>query len=185
MCRKYFLCYMCILFLNGCVSNKKIIACENKIFKNYSSINRQQYLSLGEKVFKAPYDIVFSSIVTGISNMGIAIKNMEKESGYILAEGMDTRPMKIQKQTAEILVNELSKCGRTWEARLGNAIYSYSFNLKKYNNHIKVKLRISVVVNQNQGTTLYSSFHPKLLETHYQHAWRNIEQQLFLDTHLD
>jgi len=173
------------LVLAGCAALRD----ENKVpelFAQWGEENKKQDLALGEKVYSKNYDQVFTSCITGLASVGLAVKNMERQSGYILAEGPTPIPLTKLKELSEAMVSEINKVStKRWYSRVGNSTDSATLTLLKMKeNQTKVKMRIAVTNIKTQGTAYHSSY-PPLLAEKYSEVWRAIEKQMFMDEHLD
>ncbi|MGD1018328.1 MAG: hypothetical protein ABSA12_03305 [Verrucomicrobiia bacterium] len=143
--------------------------------------------ALGERVYDKDFDAVFSAAVTGLSDIGLAVKNMERQSGYILAEGPTPLPKDqyeslVLKSCAEI--NKVSS--QHWTPQLGNATKSVTITVLRLGDHkTKVKMRDVVSEIHSGASNKYNDEYPPTLEAEYQSLWRALEKQIFLDENLD
>jgi hypothetical protein len=169
-----------------CVSSGKSLQKERELWAYYGEQNKKQNMAFGERLYDKSFDLVFSAVITGLSDIGLSVKNMERQSGYIFAEGpMPLSPVEQQKYGEEVSA-ELNKVSpQHWTPLIGNAVHSFTINvLKSAHNQTKVKLRISTV-NVSGGSSVYASIYPPEFEALYRLAWQALERQIFLDEHLD
>lgn len=178
--KKYFLL---LLFLSSCGSLEQ----ERALMAEWGRRNKQQHQALGEKIYTKDYEMVFTAIITGLADAGLSVRNMERQSGYILAEGPS--PLSAEEQVAygKEICKELNKVSpRVWQPSPGNATKAATITIKRFKDReTKVKIRISNInIHGNSRTTYYSSY-PPLLEAEYRKLWEAIEKQIFLDENLD
>jgi hypothetical protein len=175
--------------LAGCAtSGAKYEAAVKVMFDEWSIKNRQQHLAHGEKVFDKPKDEVFSSIVTAFADLGYTVKNMERESGYILGEGDMAVPMTERQKLAQDMCDELNRIDKRpppWKPKVGNTTYAISATVMALSpQKTKVKLRIGSTEVRGAAAVNSGTF-PPLLDAHYAAIWRGIDRQIFLDQSLD
>ena len=173
------------LFLTGCIGHQ--IAKEKELWNQWSIENKKQNTALGEKVYDKDPKTVISAIITGVSSTGLTIRNIDRESGFVLAEG--PAPVSVEKETefGEEVVRKLRRVApsRGWRATIGTAVHSCTFNvLKTGDNKTKVKLRISSVSVKGAGG-VYHGIYPPMLVEEFRVVWEGLEKQLFLDESLD
>lgn len=177
-----------ILSLYGCATiREKSIDKERQLFTVWKEQNKRQNQAMGERVYNKQFDLVFTAIITGLADIGLPIRNMERMSGYILAEG--PLPISVEEETriCETMVQELNSVSpRRWNLTPGNAKHSATITILRVGNgQTKVKIRISVIDIRTTASTVYSAIYPPILEEEYKVVWRAIERQVFLDEHLD
>ena len=152
--------------------------------------NREQVVqSFGDRVIEQSFDRVFDSIVTALGTLELSVQNMERESGYIVANGNPIptgKKMELQKKElkeychfhgydpsiVETRKNDIMEpaMGRM-QTKMMEAL---SFALvKQQKKSTKVKIRASNIL------------YPPALEEVYKIIWREIDKQIFLDTNLD
>jgi hypothetical protein len=174
--------------LAGCMttetSNKNVSA----LFSQWAQENERQNQALGERVYDKDFDVVFSAVVTSFSDIGFAVKNMERQSGYILAEGPNPVPESQLRPLAQRMCDELNKVSSTkWVPRLGNETKSATITVVRLGDHkTKLKMRIAnTEIRAAANATRHYQTYPPSLEAEYQSMWRALEKQIFLDENLD
>jgi hypothetical protein len=163
-------------------------ACEDAVFAKWGEENRRQNQALGERVYQRDFDLVFTACVTGLAHIGFSVKNMERQSGYLLTEGPDPVPLEEEKARAQGMVDELNACnpyGNTWHPRTGANTYAVTVTLLRLKDQTRVKLRIANVGIDGTFDEKRFQSYPPLLTIRYNTLWRAIEKQIFLDEHLD
>jgi len=157
------------------------------LWAKWGERNQQQHIALGERVFDKDFDLVFTGIVTGLSDIGFSIKNMERQSGYILAEGPTPLSAEEEQAISEQMVNEINAVSPTrWNVRLGNATESVTIVVKRQGaDQCKVKMRLAVVAVDGNYKAKHSASYPPRLEAEYRKMWQAIQRQIFLDQNLD
>lgn len=179
---------ICCLLVTACVttlgkSDEKV----DDLWSQWGEENKRQHLSFGERIYVNAYDQVFTSAITAMADIGFSVKNMERQSGYLLAEGPNPLPIEEQKALSQKMVDEINRVSRTqWFVQLGNANHAATLTIIKLpDGRTKVKLRFVTVAIQGNYSTRYHSIYPPLLEADYRYIWGALEKQLFLDIHLD
>lgn len=193
MIKVNFICKITIIallcFLLSCARSIPVSRSgHQELIAQWGSENEKQTLALGERIFDKNFDHVFTSCVTGMASAGLSVKNMERQSGYILAEGPDPVPLEKRKVLAQGQVDELNRVssGLTWSPSYGNSTLAVTLTLLNLNrNQTKIKMRISIVNIKSTAKNTYYSVYPPLYAEDYIGLWRVIEKQLFMDEHLD
>ncbi len=180
------ICIFLLIFTSCATLSTRMVTCEEEIFSKSGEINNKQRLALGEKIYSDNYDRVFTSCITGLAQLGLSVKNMERQSGYILGEGPMPIPVKKYKELMREYMDELSACGRKWSFSPGNGQFSFTLTILKLNElKTKVKLRISMIALSGNYKQKYFSICPKVYEKMYINTWESIEKQIFMDKNLD
>lgn len=162
-------------------SRKQLAALSAQWEKEDARINE----AFGERIYDKDPDVVFSAVVTGLANAGLAIKNMERQSGYILAEGPSPIPPDQFIKLEQPAVDEINKVSsrKNYHANASGprsvTITVIKFGVQK----TKVKMRINRLLIISSGSN--SSIYPAVLQADYQCCWRALEGQIFLDENLD
>lgn len=157
------------------------------LWSEWGNRNKQQHIALGERVYQKDFDLVFTAVVTGLSDLGLSIKNMERQSGYILAEGPTPLSAEEETRIGQEMVDQINQVAPTkWYVTPGNATKAATITLKRIaDGQTKVKMRIANVAIHGNYTSRYYSTYPPLLQAEYQKMWQTIERQIFLDENLD
>ena len=179
---------MLALTLCGCATIMgKSLDKERQLWTAWGEQNKRQNQALGERVYDKEFDLVFTAIITGLADIGFSIRNMERASGYILAEG--PLPISIEEETriGKSMVDELNSVSpRRWNVTPGNAKHAATITVLRIGHgQTKVKIRISVAEVRGNFSTVYSAIYPPILEEEYKAVWRALERQVFLDEHMD
>ncbi len=165
--------------------NKALLALSSE----WEDTNKQQNIALGERVYQRDFDLVFTAVVTGLSDLGLAIKNMERQSGYILAEGPTTLSTEEENRFAQEAAAQARQGSSMWSrtyVTLGNGTLATTITLKRIaDGHTKVKMRIAVVALSGPATNKYYGVYPPWLQAEYQKMWQALDRQIFLDENLD
>lgn len=176
-----------VSMLCGCAVIMKNSKKERQLFTAWGEENKRQNQAFGERVYDKDFDLVFTAVITGLADIGFSIRNMERQSGYILAEGPSPLSDEELNRHAEGMVQELNRVSAGWYATPGNAKKAATITVLRFGNgRTKVKMRISTAdIKTNNASTIYSGTYPPILESEYKATWRALERQIFLDEHLD
>jgi hypothetical protein len=181
-----------VLFLTGCVSmgagldRKKAY---DDLQVTWKQENEKIALAQGDRVLSKDFDQVYSAFITALSELGLSVKNTERQSGYIYAEGKsvlaaDEHATICEQMKAEVMqsVGINSSCiGNKPGESLTNTI---TVTIQKFNKQTKVKLRLNVEASSPHGlagTIQYPPYHTAKLKA----IWNKVDQQLFMNEHLD
>jgi len=178
-----------VLFLTGCTALAKK---DNEAFfvitDGHAKQNKQQNLSLGRKTYEKDFNKVFTAVITGLSDLGFSVKNMERQSGYILAEGPNPLSGDEQLTLATEFTAQLNKKMNYFEYHpvVGKETYAITVQLRKKKAATYVKMRVATL-SIGQITTGHqaSSIYPPTLSAIYKSIWMRIDRQIFLDEGLD
>jgi len=175
-----------LLLLAGCVVHTRPVVAQPEmhqpqidfLFSQWGEEDQRQNEALGERVYDKDFDLVFSAIVTGFSDIGFSVRNMERQSGYILAHGPSPIPDPEYRSLVQASCDEINKVAtRTWHPNPGRAAKSVTITLVRLDaNKVKVKMRIAAGRFQD---------YPPLMRAEYQRLWQALERQIFLDENLD
>jgi hypothetical protein len=143
--------------------------------------------ALGERVYDKDSDVVFSAAVTGLADNGFVVKNMERQSGYILAEGFGPIPPAQFKKLAQMGADELNKVSsRHWSPQVSSSRSVTITVLRLGDQKTKVKMRIvRPQTSTNSNGNYFKDIYPAILQAEYQCCWQALEKQMFLDENLD
>jgi hypothetical protein len=143
--------------------------------------------ALGERIYDKDFDVVFSAAVIGLADIGLVVKNMERQSGYILAEGFGPIPPDQFKKLAQMGADELNKVSsRHWSPQVSSS-RSVTITVLRLGDQ-KTKLKMRIVRPQNSASSSgihYKDIYPAILQAEYECCWRALEKQMFLDENLD
>lgn len=158
----------------------------NALSAQWKQDNERLANSLGERMFEKDRGLVFSAILVACANSGLPVKNTDRESGYVLAEGPLPLPadeaMRFAKQCAEDLTRA---AGGSWQALPNNAFYSVTVTVAKIAPaKTRVRLRIAARTTQ-QAANISNDIYPPIAEELYKMLWSRIEKEIFLQENLD
>lgn len=175
-----------VSMLCGCSVIMKNSKKERQLFTAWGEENKRQNQTFGERVYDKDFDLVFTAVITGLADIGFSIRNMERQSGYILAEGSSPLSDEERNRHAEAMVQELNRVSAGWYAAPGNAKKAATITVLRFGNgRTKIKMRISLADVKTNASSIYSGMYPPILEAEYRVTWRALERQIFLDEHLD
>lgn len=158
---------------------------------------RQQIVdAIGQRDYdNVSFDRVFDSVVLALGSLEVPVVNMERQSGYLLAEGLRLSPSESQQYRherirawatvsgydAQVLDVELKTIGRGWginydvaENEFGKVQKTLTLQLVRLApDRTRVKARFSNVL------------YPKELSDYYERIWSAVDKQIFIDDNLD
>ncbi len=180
------------LFSAGCRATPySVIAA--RLGDKWSAENKRISTSLGERTFDRAEDYVFSAIIIALSEIDLPVKNLERRSGYIMAEG----PMPLNSSRAKELWEPFNAEWRQlrsgWEPPQPDYDYTVVILVKKLG-EAKTKVKIRVTCNSDAYVAFLGpestewlpeeippAFHREILKE----LWPVIDKQIFLDVNLD
>jgi len=184
----YVVCLLSSLLLTSCATmSGKSDAKVTALWSQWGEENKRQHQALGERIYDKDYDLVFTATVTAFADMGFSVKNMERQSGYILAEGPSPLSAEREAEIGQRMVETINQVSpRKWFVTPGNATKAATMTIIRLGEkRTKVKMRVSTVAVGGDYSTKFYSIYPSTLEAEYQQMWRGLEKQIFLDEHLD
>jgi len=151
--------------------------------------NERIALAQGERVLSKDFDQVYSAFITALSELGMSVKNTERQSGYIYAEGKSILPADEHAAICEQMRAEIRQSVGINSSCLGDKpgetlSQTITVTIQKFNKQTKVKLRLNVEGSSPHGVAgsiQYPPFHTAKLKA----IWNKVDQQLFLNEHLD
>ena len=157
------------------------------LFQQWDEEDAHVNEAMGERVYDKDFDVVFSAAVTGLADIGFVVKNMERQSGYILAEGFGPIPPDQFKKLAQMSADELNKVSsRHWYPQVSSSRAVTITVLRLGDQKTKVKMRIVRPQNSASSSGIhYKEIYPAILQAEYEYCWRALEKQMFLDENLD
>jgi hypothetical protein len=149
-------------------------------FKRWGEENQRQNLALGERTYDKDFDLVFSAVVTGFADIGLPIRTMERQSGYIFAEGPDRLPENECERLSKLEIAELNKLGElVWRYENHGIIRSTTISVVRLGERkTKVKMRITTPQSYDANGQSFHEEYPPMLEAEYQFMWRALEKQI-------
>ena len=180
--KQIFSLFFCLTILTGCAAQFK--AELNKISEEDRIENQQIFLSMGERTFDIDKINLMKAFITTFTNKNIAVVNMDKEIGYLLAEGSGfLSPQKYKEvgmENVERLNERTGKYGARWTYTPGNDSQRFTINLfDKGKNRTTAKVGISNKVSGNQQIKQHE-LPPMMLTAIYEELWRELEKSLFI-----
>jgi len=171
------------------IHQDRVKSAEEKISvlqEEWKQKNDKYALSDGQRVFAKDYNKVFSSVVTALSGLGLPVKNMERQSGYIFAEGNSPLPPEKAREIGQEAANLLS------ETTGLNHVYSpglYTYAVTTIVSQISptstsVKMRLSFTANVATRPKL-TEVYPRAYSETQRYIWEKLDGQIFLDEHID
>ena len=190
--RRILTCTLLSILLAGCGTTASQMKANNESFAavcaRWGEENHRQHQAFGERVYDKDFDSVFSAVVTAFSDSGLAVKNMERQSGYILAEGPSPLPASQARKLAQESCDEVNKvCSLKYLPTPGNNTISVTITVILMGEH-KAKMKMRIVntdIHADPRAERHFESYPPTLEAEYQFIWRALEKQIFLDENLD
>jgi hypothetical protein len=154
----------------------------NKIAQEDRIQNQQIALSMGERTFDMEKLSLMKGFITAFTNKNIAVVNMDKEIGYLLAEGSGFLSPEKYKEVCQKNVDRLNErtSGVSWRFTPGNEIYRFTVNIYSRDaNRTIAKVGITLQVLGNQPIKSHE-LPPFMLTAMYEELWRELEKSLFI-----
>jgi hypothetical protein len=125
---------------------------------------------------------LMKGFITAFTNKNIAVVNMDKEIGYLLAEGSGFLSPEKYKEVCQKNVDRLNErtSGVSWRFTPGNEIYRFTVNIYSRDaNRTIAKVGITLQVLGNQPIKSHE-LPPFMLTAMYEELWRELEKSLFI-----
>lgn len=126
---------------------------------------------------------MFSAVVTSFADIGYAIRNVDRPSGYMLAEGPSTLPAVLDNQFSVQAAEALTLAtGQRWTPMPGTTQFAATVVLRKLDdNTTGVMLRLSPITIDGQYTRKFYATFPPRLNAEFAHMWTALELQIVED----
>ena len=170
-----------VLSQAGCVESQVIERLTN-LYDRYRIENNRIQLAMGEKTFSAGKVEIIKAAITGFSDQNISILNIDKELGYVLAEGSGIITGAREKEIAITKIHpEFQEATGIQPVYLpGNYRVRINLNIFERGKESLVKMRLSSVVSSAPGTPTAHQLHPDLIREHFKVLWEAIDKHLFM-----
>jgi len=186
-----------VIFLMGCMTipNVSRIQEQSRLMQQlmkepdlptWYTQREQDSLAIGDRVYDKDFSRVFDSLTIALANLGMQVTNMERQSGYIAANGNLLPPERYASLRHEGLVEYCRYYGYSpslLEVKKGEIDPDLSAGMRspavtislvrQGDNQTKVKVRFT------------SIYYPPILVEHYRSIWLALDKQIFLDKNLD
>lgn len=173
---------LAILFsFSGCAGMQ--VSALEKITAEDKAKNEQIALASGQRTFDVSKIMLMKAIITAFANKNLTVKNVDKELGFIVAEGGEfidpAKAKQISEQGRIARLNEAAFPG-AFVYMAGNYTVLSTVNIfEKGENKNLVKLRFTSRVEGNSPTK-YDGTPSELLLAWYEEIWAEIEQAIFI-----
>ena len=153
-----------------------------KLNEQWRLENNRVQLAMGEKTFSAGKVEIIKAAITGFSDQNISILNIDKELGYVLAEGSGIITGAREKEIAITKIHpEFQEATGIQPVYLpGNYRVRINLNIFERGKESLVKMRLSSVVSSAPGTPTAHQLHPDLIREHFKVLWEAIDKHLFM-----
>jgi hypothetical protein len=173
---------LAVLFLFSGCAGMQISALE-KITAEDKAKNEQISLASGKRTFDVPKKILMKAIITAFANKNLTVKNVDKELGFIVAEGGEfldaAKAKQIALQGRIARLNEASFPGAFVHTPGNYTVLSTVNIFEKGDNRNLVQLRFTSKVEGNSPVK-YDGTPSEMLSAWYEEMWAEIEQAIFI-----
>jgi len=169
-----------LLLFSGC-AGMQIAAIEKSQAEDIIK-NKQTAMSVGQRTFDVSKKILMKAFITAFSNRNLAVMNMDKELGFMVAEGAEfIDPAKIKKLGEERIarLNKHSFQG-AFIYTAGNYVLRITVNLfEKGKNRTLAKMGFTSVTVAT-AIHKYDGVPSEFLPVYYEEMWDELEKALFV-----
>jgi hypothetical protein len=176
---------LAVLFLfSGCAAHLRDTM--EKITAEDLNKNKETALALGQRTFDLPIKILMKACVTAFSNKNLSVTNLDKEMGFIIAEGGSLLSPEKEKEIMTKRIKLLNKEHGliTFTYKPGNYTTRANVNLfEKGDKRTLAKMSFSIrvqPVNAPNAIGVYEAPPKELLPVWYQEMWDEIEKAIFM-----
>jgi len=171
---------LALLLFSGC-AGMQIAALEKNQAEDIIK-NKQTAMSVGQRTFDVSKKKLMKAFITAFSNRNLAVMNMDKELGFMVAEGGEfLDPAKVKKIGEERVgrLNEKTFPG-AFVYLAGNYVLRITVNLfEKGKNRTLAKMGFtSVTVSTAQNK--YDGVPSEFLPVYYEEMWDELEKAIFV-----
>ena len=169
-----------LILFSGC-AGMQIAALEKNQAEDIIK-NKQTAMSVGQRTFDVSKKKLMKAFITAFSNRNLAVMNMDKELGFMVAEGGEfLDPTKVKKIGEERVMRLNAKTfPGAFVYLAGNYVLRITVNLfDKGKNRTLAKMGFTSVT---QGTYQhkYDGVPSEFLPVYYEEMWDEIEKSLFV-----
>jgi len=176
---KPFSLVFCLAIVTGCVD---IAAQMTEIAEEDRIANQQILLSMGERTLDVDKINLMKAFVTAFSNKNISVASMDKELGYLMAEGSGFLSPEKYKEVGMANVDRMNErtTGIKFKFVSGNNILRFNVNLfEKGENRTTAKVGVSSKTLGEQEVKVHE-LPPIMLTAIYEELWRELDKALFI-----
>jgi hypothetical protein len=170
-----------LLLCNGCagIQTKAL----ERISAEDQAKNEQISLASGQRTFNVPLKLLMKAIISAYANKNLTVTNVDKELGFIVAEGGEFVDPAKAKQIGEkgriARLNEVAWPGAFFYMAGNYTIRSTANIFEKGENKNLVKLAFTTVV-EGDSPQKYNATPSEMLSVWYEEIWAEIEQAIFI-----
>lgn len=179
------LCFVVLLplALFGC-GGAQVASGVAKLNQQWGAENSRVQLALGEKTFQAGKLDIIKAAVTGLADRNVSVLNLDRETGYVLAEGRGIVSGEREKAIFESGAKPAfeRETGIPWRYVPGNYTIRINLNIFERGKESLVKMRLSSSVSSNSNVPTAHNLYPDLMREHFRILWEAIDRNLFLQT---
>lgn len=175
---------LCFLVVNGCAG--MVMETMEKVSAADAEKNKQTVLAMGQRTFDVSVKILMKACVIAFSNRNFSVANMDKEMGFIVAEGGNILSPEKEREMMTKRMERLNKESSfmTWTYKAGNYTTRVNMNMfKKGDAKTLAKMSFAVRVqplNNPNSVGTYETIPQELLPIWYQEVWDEIEKSIFM-----
>lgn len=161
--------------------------------------SRQQMANaLGDRDYNVNFSRAFDSLMVAISSMEISVKNIERKSGYISAEGLSLTPSE-SKSIRQEMVRQWARENGFDPSSLDRPLTSSHMAsygemmdmngmMSTYDKMLK-SVTFQLVKLEDDRTRVKARFanvyYPDEMEQYYKRVWQEVDKQIFKDTNIE
>ena len=169
-----------VFLFSGCGGMQ--IAALEKVTAEEQIEGKQISLAMGQRTFDVPIKRLMKAIITAFTNNNLSVITLDKEIGYMVAEGGEFLDPATEKKIIAERIKRLEKesFSGAFVATPGNYTVRSTVNLfSKGGNKTLVKLGFTTKVESNVPNK-YHTTTPGILAAWYKKIWAEIEQSIFI-----
>jgi hypothetical protein len=174
--------FLNFFFLNACQTTPTPESALSKIAAEDEIINKQTSLAMGQRSFDTKKLNLIKAIITAFADNSLTVKNLDKEVGFISAEGTEFLDPKKAEEMGKKHLARLNKAFSPGKFNYtpGNYILNVSVNLfEKGENRTLAKMGFNIIVTGNYSTKSHT-VPSGILPEYYNKMWENIDKALFI-----
>tara|TARA_R110002072_G_scaffold190999_2_gene347863 strand:+ start:2624 stop:3193 length:570 start_codon:yes stop_codon:yes gene_type:complete len=185
--RKIFFSMLVATTLAGCVTNEQFNNEMSVLQDEYRVENQQTNLAMSTRSFDVDKGRLIKAFIDTFSRKNIAVVNLDKEIGYLLAEGTGFLPPDKHKELGLAYVAELNR--RTsvqWNYTPGVTTTVFTVNINEVTkNRTRAKVGLSNKASAKQHAAYYSEEYPPFTRARYEELWAELEKSLFIQRNMN
>lgn len=172
----------CTASSGGCLTQEGLAKGMAEIEAEDRARNEEVALAMGQREFDVDRATVFKALIAAFSSKNMAVVNLDKDAGYLLAEGTNILPAAKLEQLGKENVARLNKkfgAGRFQYVGM-NSVVRVVVNIFEIDaKRTRIKMGLSNTITGNYQVKCHE-LPPSFTTAFYEELWREIDRAMFI-----